>query len=355
MSSKYPEVQTITVRLLTDKPVRKTPYQVKGVLMRQFPDEEIVPMLNGSYRKQFLYPRVQVKILNEQIYIVGIGDGVKPINSITSKMDLLDFGNITFQILDSEIEEHEDRFQPISKLIRYRFATPWVALNQTTGHRYRFLNNVDRVNFLNKLLGQNIVFMAREMGMELEENIFTKVTLSSLFPTPVDENNWGAFDGEFRANFLLPNYLGIGNGITRGYGTVFGLFNPEIFSFNEGDLQELKDQTDKDQTDKDDTVKGVKTESDLQEIDVNKVPRPKKSSEKTVAKSKRKPGRSKKVLSEEFEIEEDESTYETNISNQNVAPKHSKKRGKRKKEPEKSSDGEINFNSEEYHKKQHSL
>mgnify|MGYP001427975081 CR=1 FL=1 len=360
MSSKYPEVQTITVRLLTDKPVRKTPYQVKGVLMRQFPDEEIVPMLNGSYRKQFLYPRVQVKILNEQIYIVGIGDGVKPIISITSKMDLLDFGNITFQILDSEIEEHEDRFQPISKLIRYRFATPWVALNQTTGHRYRFLNNVDRVNFLNKLLGQNIVFMAREMGMELEENIFTKVTLSSLFPTPVDENNWGAFDGEFRANFLLPNYLGIGNGITRGYGTVFGLFNPEIFSFNEGDLQELKDQTDKDQTDKDqtdkdDTVKGVKTESDLQEIDVNKVPRPKKSSEKTVAKSKRKPGRSKKVLSEEFEIEEDESTYETNISNQNVAPKHSKKRGKRKKEPKKSSDGEINFNSEEYHKKQHSL
>ena len=243
MSSKYPEVQTITVRLLTDKPVRKTPYQVKGVLMRQFPDEEIVQMLNGSYRKQFLYPRVQVKILNEQIYIVGIGDGVKPIISITSKMDLLDFGNITFQILDSEIEEHEDRFQPISKLIRYRFATPWVALNQTTGHRYRFLNNVDRVNFLNKLLGQNIVFMAREMGMELEENIFTKVTLSSLFPTPVDENNWGAFDGEFRANFLLPNYLGIGNGITRGYGTVFGLFNPEIFSFNEGDLQELKDQT----------------------------------------------------------------------------------------------------------------
>ena len=267
-------------------------------------------------------------------------------------MDLLDFGNITFQILDSEIEEHKDRFQPISKLIRYRFATPWVALNQTTGHRYRFLNNVDRVNFLNKLLGQNIVFMAREMGMELEENIFTKVTLSSLFPTPVDENNWGAFDGEFRANFLLPNYLGIGNGITRGYGTVFGLFNPEIFSLNEGDLQELKDQTDKD---KDDTVKGVITESDLQEIDVNKVPRPKKSSEKTVAKSKRKPGRSKKVLSEEFEIEEDESMYETNISNQNVAPKHSKKRGKRKKEPKKSSDGEINFNSEEYHKKQHSL
>ena len=90
-------------------------------------------------------------------------------------MDLLDFGNITFQVLDTEVDEQADRFQPMTKLIRYRFVTPWVALNQTTGYRYRFLNNVDRGNFLNRLLGQNIVFMAREMGMELEENIFTKV------------------------------------------------------------------------------------------------------------------------------------------------------------------------------------
>ena len=136
----------------------------------------------------------------------------------------------------------------MTKLIHYRFVTPWVALNQTTGHRYRFLNNADRVNFLNRLLGQNIVFMAREMGMELEENIYTKVALSSLFPKPVDENNWGAFNGEFRANFLLPNYLGIGNGITRGYGTLSGLFNPENFSFDEGDLQELEEQAVKDKS-----------------------------------------------------------------------------------------------------------
>ena len=263
MSSKYPEVGTVSVRIFTDKPVRKTPYQVKGVMMNQFPNEEIVPMLDGSYRQKFLYPRVQVKILNEQIYIVGINEGVDSIKAIAKKMDFLDFGNITFQVLDNEIEEHKNRFQPVSKLIRYRFVTPWVALNQTTGHRYRYLNNADRVNFLNRLLGQNIVFMAREMGMELKENIFTKVTLSSLFPRQVDENNWGAFDGEFRTNFVLPNYLGIGNGITRGYGTVFGLFNPELFSFNEGDLQELETKAAKESIDEQTTI----AESDLQEID----------------------------------------------------------------------------------------
>ena len=344
MSSKYPEIRTVAVRIFTDKPVRKTPYQVKGVMMNQFPDEEIVPMLDGSYRQKFLYPRVQVKILNEQIYIVGINEGVDSIKAIAKKMDFLDFGNITFQILDNEIEEHQNRFQPVSKLIRYRFVTPWVALNQTTGYRYRNLNNADRVNFLNRLLGQNIVFMAREMGMELEENIFTKVTLSSLFPRQVDENNWGAFDGEFRANFVLPNYLGIGNGITRGYGTLFGLFNPELFSFNEGDLQELEAKATKESNNEQTTI----AESDLQEIDVEKVPRPKKVPGKDLVPTKR----SKKVLSEEFEIEEDETiAYQTNVARKKKATYKPKKRGKKIKKDS----SNINYNSEEYHKKQHTF
>ena len=344
MSSKYPEVRTVAVRIFTDKPVRKTPYQVKGVMMNQFPDEEIVPMLDGSYRQKFLYPRVQVKILNEQIYIVGINEGVDSIKAIAQKMDFLDFGNITFQVLDNEIEEHGNRFQPVSKLIRYRFVTPWVALNQTTGYRYRYLNNADRVNFLNRLLGQNIVFMAREMGMELEENIFTKVTLSSLFPRQVDENNWGAFDGEFRANFVLPNYLGIGNGITRGYGALFGLFNPELFSFNEGDLQELEAKAAKESNDKQTTI----AESDLQEIDVEKVPRRKKVPGKDLMPTKR----SKKVLSEEFEIEEDETiVYPINVARKKKAAHKPKKWDKKIKKDS----SNINYNSEEYHKKQHTL
>ncbi|MFQ6613029.1 MAG: CRISPR-associated endonuclease Cas6 [Fidelibacterota bacterium] len=335
MEFTYPEVKTIVVRLITDKPVRKTPYQVKGVFMRHFPEESIVPMLDGTYRDHFLYPRVQVKILNEQIYVVGIGEGVDSIRSMAEKLDILDFGNITFQVHDVDVEEHTDNFHPVPKLIRYRFVTPWVALNQTTGSRYRFLNNVDRVNFLNRLLGQNIVFMAREMGMELEENIFTKVTLTSLFPKPVDENNWGAFEGEFRANFVLPNYIGIGNGITRGYGTVFGLFNPELFTFDE----QVLESTLKGKIDEEPPL--VVAESGIQEIEIDKVPRPRKNSNRNKPKKK-----SKKVLSEEFDIEDENPPVI-----EAVPPVKPRRKSKKRKE----SSDESKFNSEEYHKKQHNL
>ena len=39
--------ESISARLVSDKPIKKTPYQVKGVFMKQFSDEKIVPFLDG--------------------------------------------------------------------------------------------------------------------------------------------------------------------------------------------------------------------------------------------------------------------------------------------------------------------
>ena len=90
MSDSPSNIESVVARIITDKPVRKTPYQVKGVFIRQYPDEPVIPMLDGTYRDKFLYPRVQVKILNEQIYIIGIHEGVKPVLSLVKNFDMFD-------------------------------------------------------------------------------------------------------------------------------------------------------------------------------------------------------------------------------------------------------------------------
>ncbi len=330
MENATSKVQTITVRLITDKPVKKTPYQVKGVFMKQYSDSLIVPLLDGRYREKFLYPRVQVKILNEQIYLIGINEGVEPIKDLTSQIDFLDFGNITFNVLDMDSEEYTDRFQTTTQLIRYRFVTPWVALNQTTGNRYKYLKNDDRQAFLNRLLGQNIVFLAREMGITMEEKIFTKTNLTSLFPKPVDENDWGAFFGEFRTNFILPNFIGLGNGITRGYGAIYGLFNPDMFQYDENLLAKKAPKT---------SPEKIKDEDEeLEVIKVEEVPKPNKRALKISKKRS-----SRRVLSEEFDIEEMPSVRK---------PRKQKEPLKKKNDAGAPSEDEQ-FNREEFHKKQH--
>ena len=334
MVSNAPENRAVLATLITDKPVKKTAYQVKGVFMRHYPDLDIIPMLNGTYRDRYLYPRVQVKILNEQIYIIGVGDGSDCVLQLIDNISTLDFGNITFEVNDKNIIDMTDQFQQTDQLIRYRFVTPWVALNQTTGRKYRALNNSERVNFLNKLLGQNIVFIAKELGVDMEDKVFTKVNLTSLFPKPVDENNWGAFSGEFSTNFNLPNYIGLGNGITRGYGAIYGLFNSQEFHFEENTSTVNPDNKDT-ESDK------ISVESELNGINVDTISI---SRRKTLKKNRH---RSKKLLSEEFDIEENVPDA---IRRRKLSGKGDNTKLQDRKEKE-----EPNFNTDAYHKKQHKI
>ncbi len=301
--------------------------------MKQYPNSPVIPMLDGRYRDEFLYPRVQVKILNEQIYLVGIKDGADPVLEMTKELEILNFGNITFNILDIDIEESIDQFKHVNQLLRYRFVSPWVALSKNTQNKYKILKNKDRIVFLNRLLGQNIVFLAREMEIELNEKVYTKLRLDSLFPKPVYENNWGSFSGEFQTNFVLPNYIGVGNGITRGYGAIHGLYNPQDFKFDENVLNSKVI---------DNKPVNIIEDDDLRSVKVKNVPKPRRKSKKVHSKGK---STVKKVLSEEYEIEE------KSLLKIKTKPK---KKPQEKKEIL-NAPAISNFNTVEYHKKQHDV
>ncbi|MBD31173.1 MAG: hypothetical protein CMG44_03145 [Candidatus Marinimicrobia bacterium] len=332
------KTKSILIKYKTDKPVRKTPYQVKGVIMKQFSKEEIVPMLNGQYRKKFLYPRIQVKVFNEEIFLIGLNQGVDPILKLQGRIKELNFGDITFQIQESEIQEEAELFHLTSTLYKYRFVSNWVALNHSTKNKYHSSNDNDRLQFLNKLLGENIVFIAREMGFEFEKNIFSKIKISSLTPSILDHKGWGAFDGEFYTNLILPNYIGIGNGITSGHGAILGEFSDENFDFHSEEFEALiKDaEISKAITDENNLT------SSLTELEVEKVPKPIISKHR---KKKKKRFKSKNPKSKTFS----ENRLNSNHNNKN------KKTINPKSKMKKDNQGSINYNSEEYHKKQHTI
>ena len=324
MGSSFSIPESIAIRLITDKPVRKTPYQVKGVFMKQFPEEKIVPFLDGKLRNKYLYPRVQVKILNEQIYIIGIKEGVEPVMSLIDNVKSFNFGNITINVDKYEVEENIDQFKVTEKLFRYKFITPWIALNKSTIGKYRFLSDQEKPLFLNKLLGQNLLFLAKEVGEEVKTKIYTKVIVDNNVPEKIDDNGWGAFAGEFKTNFILPSYAGLGNGITRGYGTLFSLNNPNTL-IEESSKDEIDDYL-KEEINEEDELMTFVTIDDAPII--NK--RNKKRNNTFKRKRKRK-------------------------NNKFSNNKHGKQKHLHQNNKYNDIDDETRFNSEEYHKKQHDL
>ena len=318
--------KSIVVRLIADKPVRKTPYQVKGVFMKQFSDEKIVPFLDGKLRNKFLYPRVQVKILNEQIYIVGLKEGVDPVLSLVDNVKSFNFGNITINIEKYDIEENNEQLISTEKLLRYKFISPWVALNKNTSGKYRTLEEDEKLLYLNKLFGLNILFLSKELGIDLKSKIFTKVYLDSLIPEKLDENGWGTFAGEVKTNFILPNYIGIGNGITRGFGTIYSLnsFDSLIIKKSEESLDEYKQE--------DINV----DEEGLSFVTMEDVP----------------------IINKRKKFKKPKKGYPHNKNRRNLKNKRFKKSPSNKEQQQTNNndlDDDSRFNSEEYHQKQHNL
>ena len=309
---------SITARLITDKPIRKTPYQVKGVFMKQFPDEKIVPFLDGRLRSKYLYPRVQVKIINEQIYILGINEGVEPVISILKNLKSFSFGDLSIKVDSAEVEENKDSVLLTDKLLRYKFITPWIALNAGGDSKYKRLGDDEKPLFLNKLLGQNLLFLSKELGLNISSKIFTKIEVESFEPEKVDENGWKSFKGEFKTNFILPSFIGFGNGITRGFGSIFSLNNINNLEFK--DSKEVNEDYVKEEIDDSDaeisyvTVDDAPTISRRKKKFMSKKPLPQTKSNSRKNKFKEKSNNSIKK-----EVNNDESR----------------------------------FNSEEYHKKQH--
>lgn len=336
MSDSIPNIKSAVIRIITSKPVRKTPYQVKGVLMRHYSDQKIIPMLNGSLRERFLYPRAQVKILNEQIYLIGIHEGVEPVLSLYDSLKELNFGNITFDIEDCDVETYDNQFIPSNEVINYRFITSWVALNKITGAKYKSLDDEGKPPYLNKLLGQNIIFLANELGIKFEEDILTRVKVSSFAPEAIDENKWGSFSGEFETNFILPSFMGIGNGITRGYGTIYGQVNKDSIVY---DSEQENDKV---------SDGKLKSSEDFEITSYSDVPKPhrkksvRKKRRKYLSKYKKQKNHKKNrnnkknymrkhksgnFLSDDYDIEEDGNNSEQN--------------------------DDYKFNTEKHHKKQH--
>ena len=343
MNETFPEIKTTVLRLSTDKPVRKTPYQVKGVFIKKHASELITPMLDGTYRKKFSYPRVQVKILNEQIYFIGIKEGVEPVLSIPNKIKELDFGNITFEINDFKEETLNQQFILSSSILKYSFLTPWAALNHATGNKYRSTAFKKKVSYLNQLLGKNLIFLAKEMGAPVEKGIYTKVEIPNLHPKSIDDNKWKSFKGEFNTNILLPNYIGLGNGITRGYGTISRLFdinevvldkklnNEEIKDMdlvlpNDLSKQRKKSKKKKPMSNRFKKEKSFKGSKKLS----NKYNSGTKNS---YYKNNRNPAKSKRILSEDFDV----------IVDGNIIAS----------EKESDTQDDQRFNTEKHHKQQH--
>ncbi|MBD3349857.1 MAG: hypothetical protein GF364_00045 [Candidatus Lokiarchaeota archaeon] len=124
-------------------------------------------------------------------------------------------------INEKSIKLTADKFGETKEYIDYEFILPWMALNQKNYDEYIQLNKFDQQFFLRHILRENLKTISKGFNYEIKniegikvDGHFQKREIKFKDITML------CFFGKFMTNFSLPDYLGIGKQVARGFGTV---------------------------------------------------------------------------------------------------------------------------------------
>lgn len=215
-----PKLQTLILTLGDEKFFRRDVPKLRGFFASKFP--EYIELHHHIEAKKYVYsyPLVQYKVIDYKPTVVGIGDGAEILKQIYSQVNEITIGDVTFPIHEKKIVVHEAELGLVDELKFYRFVSPWLGLNQKN---YKFFQeNPDpevRFDLLNRVLIGNMISLSKALGYTVPERIIvsadTRLRLIKLKGMAMT-----GFTGFFAANFLIPDLLGLGKSVSRGFGTV---------------------------------------------------------------------------------------------------------------------------------------
>jgi hypothetical protein len=170
----------------------------------------------------YRYPLIQFKLINKTPCIVAITEpAVAVFLDIFMKLDNVTIDNVSIPIFEKDLKVDDVEFGFSNESFMYEFLTPWIGLNQKNYQRYETSIFSNKNEILKKILIGNILSMAKYLDYWLEKNQKINIELQ------VRENRVNlkgnpmiGFSGLFKTNFNIPDHLGIGKSVSRGFGTV---------------------------------------------------------------------------------------------------------------------------------------
>ena len=174
----------------------------------------------------YRYPIIQYKCTDKKATIICLGEGAEDIHFLLSNPSLdLRIGNrqVNFLIEDMALHYHS---VATGTEWHYYAMKEWQALNQDNFRTYESLESeIERLQFLEKMLLGNLLAVAKSFGVDRGTHpVAVAITRrKGQRWLPFKGRKVLTFDLEFRTNLSLPEYIGLGKGVSVGFGSIRSL------------------------------------------------------------------------------------------------------------------------------------
>lgn len=188
---------------------------------------------NATVPLHYRYPLIQYKTKLEK---TRTGNKLKPMLVFVDRIDEaqhffmkqnwnMTFGGKSHNMQLSEMKTYEAQVGVEPQNMRSYQIKKWMALNEKNFNKYQALKTQEeKTSFLEGRLSAHIVSFCK--GMQFRPQARFEVKIDKIQKTknlPFEGLKVLTFELQFRSDFILPPYIGIGKGVSQGFGVVIPL------------------------------------------------------------------------------------------------------------------------------------
>lgn len=192
--------------------------KLRGFFANKYTCDDIMHN-HGEEGTIYRYPLVQYKVIDKSPIIIGLNSGAATIMDIGISEDNIIIQGTHFNLERAEIITEQVDFGLANDNYEYHFKTPWFCLNQNNISKYKKSNENEKQSLLCKILIGNILSMSKGFDYWIKDEIIVESSFKEI-PVNFKGKSMLAFKGSFVTNFQIPDYLGLGKSVSRGFGTV---------------------------------------------------------------------------------------------------------------------------------------
>ncbi|MGD9899695.1 MAG: CRISPR-associated endonuclease Cas6 [Calditrichaceae bacterium] len=199
-------------------------HKLRGFVGNLFKDHDLIHNHNQETGKViYRYPLVQFKLIDRVPSILCVTEkAVTVFHDLFMKLDTVTIDGMEIPIFEKDLKLEDVAFGYSDETFVYEFQSPWIGLNQKNYAEYE--NTPDetaRKDLLKRILTGNILSMSKFLDDRLApgQTIRTDLTVKP-GAVKLKGKSMIGFKGVIKTNFIIPDYLGLGKSVSRGFGVV---------------------------------------------------------------------------------------------------------------------------------------
>jgi len=152
--------------------------------------------------------------------ILGLEEGGQLLIERFLRINEIDIDGLVFPVHQKNLKNEECLVGVRNDLMEYEFVNPWLALNERKYKEYiNAESDAEKTDMLKRILITNMINFFTAVGHREEERIMVSINLKPISVRFKNQEMTG-FKGRFTTNVLLPNFVGFGKSVSRGFGTI---------------------------------------------------------------------------------------------------------------------------------------